>query len=90
MADYYSHNDPSRRQANLDYDTGSGSGWLWGGILAVAIIGLFALGMSGGGDNGTGAETTVGTEAPAAFEPGAAMEATPADDAAVPAVPSGN
>lgn len=84
MADYYSHNDPHRRQANLDYETGSGSGWIWGGILAVAIIGLVALGMSGSSE-GTGTETAVGTEAPAPVDPGAAMEVAPADDAAAAA-----
>ena len=91
MSDYYSHNDPKRRDAyqRMDYDTGSGSGWIWGGILAVALIALIALGMSGGGD-GTGIDPT-GADAPAAVEQGAATEAAPAlptDDGA--AAPAGN
>lgn len=81
MADYYSHNDPRRKQGDqyLDYNTGS-SGWVWGGILAVAVIALIMLGLFAGGDGATGVESA----APAAAETPAAI-APATDGAAVPA-----
>ncbi|MCG6885246.1 MAG: hypothetical protein LJE62_15970 [Silicimonas sp.] len=59
MADYYSHNDPRRKgnEQYLDYDTGSGAKWIWGGIVLVAIFALLALGSTGGGVPADGAAT---------------------------------
>lgn len=51
MADYYSHRDPRQKgDQYLDYDTGSNTGWIWAIVVLVALVGLFALGSSGGGD----------------------------------------
>jgi hypothetical protein len=76
MADFYSQNDPKRRGAEqrFDYDTSSGNGWIWGGILAVALVALIALGMSGGG---TGPAT--GTDAAAPAETGSIQDPVPGD-----------
>ena len=76
MSDYYSHRDHSqtgRKQGYTDYaDTGSGSKWLWVGIILVAIVALFGVGLSGAG-------TAVDEASPAV---------QPATTEAAPAVPS--
>ena len=82
MADYYSHRDPRNKgDQYLDYDTGSGVGWVWAIVVLVAIVALIALGSSGGGEStgAEGAEPAVSTdmstiEAPSATAPAAATD----------------
>lgn len=51
MADYYSHRDPRKKgDQYLDYDTGSGAGWIWAVIVVLAFIALLVLGTSGGNE----------------------------------------
>ena len=67
MADYYSHRDPRQKgDQYLDYETGSGLGWIWAIVVLVAFVALIALGVSGGGD-GTTADgaTAAGADATA-------------------------
>ena len=63
MSDYYSHRDHAQtghKPGYADYaDTGSGTKWIWAGIILVALIALFGIGLSGGG-------TTIDDAAPAA------------------------
>ena len=50
MSDYYSYRDPQKpgQQHSLDYDTGTGSGWIWAIVVLVALVALVAVGFSGG------------------------------------------
>lgn len=83
MSDFYStHRDraqPGHRPGYSDYAGASGgSGWIWGGILLVAVIALLALMSSGGGTpsaDGQLLETAPATDT--TTQP--AVPATPAD-----------
>lgn len=49
MADYYSHNDPRKKNDQYyETHTGSGASWIWAIVVVVAIVALIALGSSGG------------------------------------------
>lgn len=72
MADYYSHRDPRNKkdQQYLDYNTGGGAGWVWAGVILVAIVALIALGSTGGGETeATGTSPAAAVEAPAPTAP---------------------
>lgn len=96
MADYTTHNDPNRPDSRqrFDYENKSGSGWIWGGILAIAVIVLIALGFTGD-DDGATVETTApaatapaetgSIQDPAAGDPASTLEMAPAGDPAAPA-----
>lgn len=50
MSDFYSYRDPQKpgQQQYMDYDTGTGAGWIWAIVVLVALVALVAIGMSGG------------------------------------------
>lgn len=90
MADYYSHRDPRQKgDKYLDYDTGSGAGWIWAIVVLVAFVALIALGTSGGVVDGTATDGT----APAATDSLAppadnTMAPPPAADTSTPEAPA--
>ena len=74
MSDYYSYRDPKKPGAgnrSIDYDTGTGGGWIWAVVIVVALVLLVIIGSSGGVEDGA-------TAPPAA----PAVEATPVEPAA--------
>lgn len=56
MSDYYSYNDPKRakeKHGTVDYSQGSSTAWIWALVILVALVGLIAIGSTGGVSDGT-------------------------------------